>query len=539
MHVKKWFVAGVLMCALVLAGCQQSNVSDAAAGQAQETQTEQETPTDQKTQEEQPKNTVLRLAGGDTGLPNPFRHHPRGPGMAKMQLLYDSLLEKNEEGLIPWLAADWKMSEDGKVITFSLVEGAVWHDGEPLTAEDVVFTYEYYQKHPPVSNSLMADGGYIIESVKAPDSKTVQMTVRQPSATHLANIGFMRILPKHIWETVEDPAAYEGEDAVVGSGPFVMDSYNPQQGTYRFLAFQDYWGANPRVAAIEWVPVSDAVLAFENNEISLINASTDVLARYENQPDFTIDSKHSFHNYRLMMNMERRSEFQAIELRQALAYAIDREGLIEKVERGSGAIGSMGYIPEANKWYNPNVKQYDYDIEKAKALIGEASHTFSLIIGNDPKEVRIAELMKIDLDQVGITLNIESVDSKSRDEAVQKENYELALINTGGLGGDPDYLRVTYADEQATGLASTIPGYANEAINRLATVQRTEMDEAKRKELIDQLQEMIAEEVPMILLYGAVDNHLYRPAEYDGWMYRYDHNKTDHNKLSYLERNDQ
>ena len=104
------------------------------------------------------KEVVLRLEGGDFGYPNPFRHQNRGPGFFKMELIYDSLLEKDENGLIPWLAKEWEVSEDGKTFTFTLVDGAKWHDGKDLTAEDVAFTVEYFKKHPPVRGGLMLNG---------------------------------------------------------------------------------------------------------------------------------------------------------------------------------------------------------------------------------------------------------------------------------------------------------------------------------------------------------------------------------------------
>ena len=93
---------------------------------------------------------VLREAGGDFGYPNPFRHQNRGPGFFKMELIYDSLLEKDEKGLIPWLAKEWSVSEDGQTYTFTIVDNVTWHDGKPLTAEDVAFTVKYFEAHPPM-----------------------------------------------------------------------------------------------------------------------------------------------------------------------------------------------------------------------------------------------------------------------------------------------------------------------------------------------------------------------------------------------------
>ena len=96
---------------------------------------------------------TLRLEGGtDWGVPNPYLHQSRGPGTAKMRLVYGSLLEKDETGDVPWLAERWSM--DGNDYTFTLFADAQFQDGAPLTTADVAFTLDYYQEHPPVSNSL-------------------------------------------------------------------------------------------------------------------------------------------------------------------------------------------------------------------------------------------------------------------------------------------------------------------------------------------------------------------------------------------------
>ncbi|HBT17779.1 MAG TPA: diguanylate phosphodiesterase, partial [Firmicutes bacterium] len=92
---------------------------------------------------------VINLEGGDWGYPTPYGHYQRGPGIFKMQLLFDSLLQRGEEGLIPWLAEQWEVSSDGKEYIFTLREDVKWHDGQNLTAEDVKFSFSYFAVHPP------------------------------------------------------------------------------------------------------------------------------------------------------------------------------------------------------------------------------------------------------------------------------------------------------------------------------------------------------------------------------------------------------
>ena len=530
------------MLTLILSICMVLCLFGCATGEAQTEEQTEEPSSTQGTQESQKaQETVtasanaepitLRLEGSDAGTPNPFRHTVRGPGMARMQLLYDSLLEKDENGDIPWLAESWNVSEDGTVYTFYMVENACWHDGEPLTAEDVAFTFTYYEQHSPVTNSLIADGEYIVESAKAIDDYTAQITLAYLDNTFLSSIGTTRIIPKHIWDSVDDPTSYDGEGVTVGSGPYRLESYDAEQGAYRYVAFEDYWGLTPAAEAIEWVPVSDDVLAFESGKIDLINASADLLTRYESDSQYSIRTVPSLHSYRLMMNMEAVSELSDVTIRKSIAYAIDCQELIDTVARGSATISSMGYVPADSAWYNPDVRQYDYDTAKALELLGGRTYSFTLLTDNSADSTKTAEMIKIDLAEVGIDVTVESVERKTRDNAVSTGEYELLLINSGGMGGDPDYLRDVYGAD-----ADTILGWSVDSVFELLSAQAVEQDLEIRKDMIFKAQEIISEDVPMIMLFGAVDNFVYRQDKYDGWMCRYDHNKVDHNKLTYLLR---
>jgi len=94
---------------------------------------------------------TIRLAGGDYGYPTPFQHYPRGPGSFKMNLIFDALVEKDDEGIIPWLAENWDISTDGTEYTFYLRKNVKWQDGQDFTSNDVKFTIDYVKKYPPVS----------------------------------------------------------------------------------------------------------------------------------------------------------------------------------------------------------------------------------------------------------------------------------------------------------------------------------------------------------------------------------------------------
>jgi peptide/nickel transport system substrate-binding protein len=447
-----------------------------------------------------------------------------------MWILYDSLLERDEKQDIPWLAARWEVDSNGTVYTFHLRENVLWHDNTPLTAEDVAFTFSYYKEHPPVYNELFAGGEYIVTAARALDPYTIEVSLNGFDNTYLARIGYTRILPKHIWENVDDPTSYAGEGATTGSGPYMLETYNSQQGAYRYIAFTRYWGPIPAASAIEYVPVSDRILAFENNEIDLINPSADVLPKYKADTAYIVKTNTSYHSYRLMMNMERVPELRDVNLRRAIAYGINRQELVDKAARGAATVSSMGYVPIESVWYNANIEQYNYDPDKAREYLNGKTYSFKLLTDSSPDGINVAELIKLSLANIGITITVESVETRTRDNAVNTGNYELLVTNLGGMGGDPDYLRSVYGE------TSVIKGWSNSKILAPLKAQAAERDEERRRDIIFELQRLIADEVPLIMLHGAVDNYVFRTQTYERWMFRYDHSKCDHNKLSYVIR---
>ena len=485
--------------------------------------------------EENTEPLEINLAGGDWGYPSPYTHYSRGPGMFKMRMIFDSLLERGEEGLIPWLAESWDISEDGKIYTFKIREGVKWQDGEPMTTEDVKFSFEYFAKHPPVTDDLAISENNYIEVMTVLDEHTINIEVDAPNATLLERFGTARIIPKHIWEDVEDPIKFTGPEAVIGCGPYILTDYQEEQGAYRFEAFEDYWGPKQRVDVIKFVPVSDELLSFENGEIDLTGVTPDVLPKYENDPQYKIVENPAFWGYKIALNMEKRPELKDKELRQALAYAIDKEELVEKVARGAAKVASPAYLPVEHVMYNKDVKQYDFDLDKAKQLLDNKTYEFTLLTGDSNSELRIGELIKISLEKAGINIEVKSVDSKSRDAAIKNGDYEMALNGYGGWGGDPDSLRSQYASDTEGTMFAGIPGYSNEKINKLSEEQLSEIDEAKRKDIIFELQEEIAEEIPQIPLYNTTGHNVFRPEKYDGWKHVFNHHALTHNKISYLE----
>lgn len=516
----------LLTCAiaLMLVACTSSEKEQQTTEQPKKQQTEQA--------------TTVRLPGSDWGFPSPYLHNPRGPGFYNMFLIFDGLLEKDDKGMIPWLAKEYEVSGDGKTYTFTLQENVKWHDGKPFTAEDVKFSFEYFVKHPPVRNTLFMNGQSNVEKVDIVSPTKVAVTVKKVAVTNLEKLGWTRMIPKHIWENVADPSTFQDKEALIGTGPFQLTDYKKEEGAYRYEAFADFWGPKQTVQVIEQVPVSDPVLAFENGELDYTMISEDVVEKFTSQ-GFKVEQDPPFFGTRLMFNME--GPFADKNLRQAIAYAINKEELVEKVLRGAGIPGNAGYLSPANQFYNENVQQYDYNPEKAKQLLAGKTYTFTLKTAQnqtakaDPK---LAEAIKMQLEKVGITVNIVASDLTTNDEYVNKGDYELILQTLGGFGSDPDGLRELFRTKKQGNaiLSAKLYGYSNAELDKLADAQLVELDKEKRAAIVDQMQEIIAEDIPVLPIYYKTASNVIRNDVYDGWMYMYDHHWSYHAKLSYLQK---
>ena len=268
---------------------------------------------------------VVRLGGGNYGHPQPFSIFPRGPGSSKVNMIFDSLLERDEKGLIPWLAEIWSVSPDGKEYTFTLRENVRWQDGVAFTANDVKFTVEYEKEHVPISGGI-EDG--IIDHVEVIDDNTVKFVLLQPTSTFLYKLSGLKIIPEHIYSTVSDPANFLDPEAFTGTGPYRLAEFNPEHGSYRFVASEGFWGPKPAINTVEFIPVSDEVIALEQGQVGFTSITPDVLGRFESNPDMRIVQQPAFWGYEFYFNMQKHPELRDRKVRQAFAYAIDRDELV-------------------------------------------------------------------------------------------------------------------------------------------------------------------------------------------------------------------
>jgi peptide/nickel transport system substrate-binding protein len=465
----------------------------------------------------------------DGGFPSPFAFSPKGPaGYLRVSYLYDTLTWKNEDGIQPWLAKEWKISDDGLSYTVKLREGIKWHDGKALTTSDVKFTFEYLEKH-----GFAWGDTSMVKKVEAKNDTTAIITLNKPYSPFVSEVmGIIPIIPEHIWSGIKDPVSFRGEGAAVGTGPFTLESYNQESGQYRFKANPDYFKAQPTVDEITYVTVSNRILALKNKKIDAVMTSDyksmQALKKagykvLESQPDGSI--------VRIVFNLTNDSLSQT-EMRQAIAYALDRATIAKKVLGGNGVVGNAAVIPPGSPWYNPNVKQYDLNLQKSKKMLEALGYKdrdqdgiretkngkvleFSLMVSSNERD---GQLMQAMLKKAGIKVNLRKVDKATFTASMGENNYDMAITGHIGVSGDPDFLRRWFSGESYNTFSARGAAWKNERFQKLAKKQLVISDFEKRKQVVDQMQAALAEEIPTLPLYHRPFYWIYDASKFDGWF---------------------
>ncbi|MBA2521283.1 MAG: ABC transporter substrate-binding protein [Chloroflexia bacterium] len=476
---------------------------------------------------------LVRLGWADVGVPTPFRVSTAGPGgPVLLTLLYDTLTWKDEEGIIPWLATAWTVSADGLDYTFDLAPGVQWHDGQPLTAEDVVFSFDYYVAHPYrwASTAAVASA-----SVIAPDQLRVRLA--EPYAPFLDEIaGGVPIIPRHVWAGVADPLTYDGPGASVGSGPYMLAEYQSADGAYQLIANPGYFRGPVLVDEFQQLntPPETQIQAVQQGELDLAyTPDASVAGLFADDPRVRVFATAPQSIVRLAVNTEL-APLDRQEVRQAIAYALNRAQIATVVTRGEPIVGD-GVIPPESPWFNPDVPTYPFDPERARELLGGETYTIEMLAGPANRE---PELMAPMLEAVGITLVTERVDGPTRTQLLREGNFQLGLIQHIGTGGDPDFLRRWYAGEEANDYAQGSI-FTDPEFEQLAREQATMLDQAERRATVDQMQVILAEELPTIVLYHRRFYWVYdstRLAPMDTWGGLLNGVPFVHNKLIFLTR---
>jgi len=358
-----------------------------------------------------------------------------------LQLIYNTLVEVNSSGLpAPGLAQSWSVSNNGSVYTFYLVHNATWQDGVPVTAQDVAFTFNYWKKyHFPYYTALAS----LIKNVSVINNYTVQVQLIHPYAgflLQLADLGM--IIPKHIWHNVNNPFNYTN---LIGDGPFQFVSRTPGVDIV-LKANPSYFGGKPHFTYFIikiFSSVDSALAALESGALNLLELPEGTnLAPLSSYPSIHIVRTPSTMIYYISMNTQT-FPFNNTLVRQAIAYAINKTQILQLAFLSQGSVANSVISPSLSYWYNPNVENYSYNPNQAVNLLQQAGFykssgkwinsqgqqlTFNLLIPNQAPWIEIATIIQQDLAQIGIPVNVQSVDPSTWESTViGTHNYQMTL----------------------------------------------------------------------------------------------------------------
>ena len=420
----------------------------------------------------------------------------------------------------PLLAQSWEISADGKSYTFKLRPNVKWHDGKPFTSADVKFTVmDVLKKLHPRGRSAFAK----VVDVETPDPLTAIIKLSEPAPpmlTALASSYESPMTPKHIFEGT-DIAANPAVSKPVGTGPFMFKEW--QKGSFILLEKNpDYWDAGkPHLDKIVFRIINDAsarAAGLESGEVQIGGLSpiplTD-MARIEKNPALAIETRgYAYMSPFMLMEVNtRKPPLSDVRVRQAIAFAIDRDRMTKLVWMNYGKPAVSPIPSPVTTFHSTDVPKYDFSLDKAKQLLDEAgykagpdgkrfkiTHDF-IPLGSDYQ--RTGEFIKQQLSRVGIDVELRSQDLPSFFRRVYTDyDFDTTSLYYGAFA-DPTQgvQRLYWSKSIQKGVVYTNPGeYRSDAMDKVIEAAQSENDPVKRKALYLEMQRIAMTDLPVIPL---------------------------------------
>ncbi|MGM8366369.1 ABC transporter substrate-binding protein [Virgibacillus sp. W0181] len=398
--------------------------------------------------------------------------------------IYDTLVINQNGELKPSLAEDWEQP-DPKTWVFHIKEGVTFHDGSPLTAKDVKYSLEQQvnSEDSPLSVLWLE-----FESAEATDDHTLTIKTKKPMGTMLSNLTLLFITPA-------DSASEEFYKQPIGSGPFKVESFVPQQNL-ALTGNEEYWDGAPHLANLEFVNIPETaarLTALETGEIDVTwTIPIDQVAALENQEDIEIIKSPSYLYYFNWFNSSR-EPFDDPKVRQAMWYALDTNAIVEDLYGESGEVMTSP-IPD-QVFGSSDLEPYKYNPEKAKKLLEEAGYPdgFSTSMmwsnGGGPQILQLAETMMSYWSEIGVEVEPIQIERAEWIEKLVALDWDMDLQTNSVITGDGDYtLGRLYISE------ANRNGYKNEELDKLLIAAKEATDQEERQELYDKANKIIWEE---------------------------------------------
>ncbi len=510
----------LMIVALLTGACAQPAPSPAAPAAQQPVQPAAEAPKPA----EPPKPSILVYGqGGDAVMLDPA-NVTDGFSLKITRQIYDTLVEFKDDTfeLVPALATEWSVSDDGKEWTFKLRQGVKFHDGTPWNAEAAKFNFDrwMYTKNPYHIGAFeywkSMWGGYkdqgdgdksTITDVSVVDEYTIKITLTKPVAPFLLNIAmpaFAFASPEAI-KKAGDTYGTPGGGAV-GTGPFIFKEWI-KDDRVTLVANPDYFMGKPGVDQVVVRAIKDnsaRLAALKAGEIMVAdNLGPDDIAPIKADANLKVVMRPAFNIAYLAFNNET-PPFDNVKVRQAFAHAINKQAIVDGLYGGTAIVANQFMPPSIALGYHRELKEaYPYDPERAKQLLAEAG--FPNGLETDfwympvsrpyyPTPQKVAEAMAADLAQVGIKANLKTQDWSAYLADRGQGKLPVYMLGWTGDNGDPDNFLYVFFGKKTPGYGN----YGNTEVHRILAEAQANTDPAVREKLYWKAAELIQADCPFI-----------------------------------------
>lgn len=445
----------------------------------------------------------------------------------------------------PWLAESAESNDDGSEWTVTLKDGVTWHDGMPFTAEDVEFSLDYYLEHGGSSGRYAHHISDVPDFDRSEiiDPLTIKLFFNQPAPQFKIMPGAdLPMIPKHIWESIDDPST-AGEMLPIGTGPYMVEAIEPDE-SYRMVANPDYHQGVPTVDRLDLVVIKDPAAAFsalEAGNVDMVerNVPPELLDQFRSSADLEVVEGTRIESNQLYFNA-RKAPLDDPVLRRAIATSFDLEAIVETVLLGNAEPGRDTFLHPASTWAVDD-NQHEFDVDAANAALDEAGYvadgdgairrspdgtalSFSVLVNSfEPTDIRAVQLLAEQTLEIGVELEAEPLEPTALRAARSAPDggvptYDMYISGIESHAHvDPDALYYFFHSPGDKGFGGAITGYSNPDFDALAEEAAAAV-EADRRRLVGELQQILAEDRPVQVLWYPDGIWAYRTEAYDGWI---------------------
>ncbi|TDT63049.1 peptide/nickel transport system substrate-binding protein [Frigoribacterium sp. PhB116] len=477
------------------------------------------------------------LINADKGNPqfernfNPFLTNKR----TASTWIYEPLLEINplDGEITPWLASETTLP-DARTVDMTIRDGVEWSDGEPMTPEDVVYTFDLIKANPALDlkgawqhiDTVEQQGDHVVFHLQTDDVPAMEI------------IGQTTIVPEHLWSEVDDPATYRNPDPV-GTGPFTLGNYSAMQ--YSMDKNESYWQA-------EKIDIGHLILPATNNQLDTVTRGYDWAYSFISDVEGTWGAASDTNSYwfppggviGLMPNLTK-APFDDLNVRNGIALALDRDQIAESATEGYlEPAGQTGLIlPNQQDDLDPSIPDegvIGQDVDGALAAFAQAGYTQQgdQLVGSDGQQLRITILtangytdwlravqeVRAQLGAIGIDVQIQAPQPAGYQSAIANGEFDMAL---GGMGNGNTYqayntlLNSGFATPIGETTASNFGRFSDPAVDELLDEWKAAIDPAEQQRLSYALQNVVYEQKPVIGLYYGGLWGLFNDSKFTGW----------------------